>query len=312
MPEAFKIPQLRQFVIAATRQSLRAAAEETHRTQAAVTLAMQNLEAQVGGSLFEHGHQARLTPLGESVLPLLRELVALHDRVQNEVGLLASGEQGSIALAVMPSLAEEWLPRVLRRFAADHPGVSLKIADVSSPQVGPMVASGEAQLGIAGVGADLAGLRCIPVAQDTFGVVCRRDHPIAGRGRPVPWRILEGEPIIENTTFHALRGHRVAALLQRPHLVIKNRTSLIAAVKVGLGITVLPTLARPAVEHDLAFVPLAAPRIERRVGVLHGEGRSLSPAAAHMLALMLDSLRAFAQAKGARPIAAPAGQPKNQ
>ncbi|RZS78219.1 LysR substrate-binding domain-containing protein [Pigmentiphaga kullae] len=308
MPEAFKIPQLRQFVIAATRQSLRAAAEDTHRTQAAVTLAMQNLEAQIGGNLFEHGHQARLTPLGESVLPLLRELVALHDRVRNEVGLLAAGEQGSIALAVMPSLAEEWLPLMLRRFAVDYPGVSLKIADVSSPQVGPMVASGEAQLGIAGVGGDLAGLRCIPVAQDTFGVVCRHDHPIAGRGRSVPWRILEGEPIIENTTFHALREHRIAALLQRPHLVIKNRTSLIAAVKAGLGITVLPTLARPAVEHDLAFVPLTAPRIERRVGVLHGAGRSLSPAAAHMLALMLDSLRAFARAKGARPI----DQPKNQ
>jgi len=42
--------------------------------------------------------------------------------------------------------------------------------------------------------------------------------------------------------------------------------------------------------------------------VLHGAGRSLSPAAAHMLALMLDSLRAFAHGKGARPI----DQPKNQ
>jgi len=213
---------------------------------------------------------------------------------------------------VMPSLAEEWLPLVLRRFAAAHPGVSLRIADVSSPQVGPMVASGEAQIGIAGLDDDLSGLRCIPVARDTFGVVCRHDHRIARRGRSAPWRTLDGEAIIENTTFHALRGHRIGALLQRPHLVIKNRTSLIAAVKAGLGITVLPTLAQPALEHGLAFVPLTAPRIERRVGVLHGAGRSLSPAAAHMLALMLESLRDFARAKGAQPAPAPAGQPKNQ
>ncbi|MDX3904541.1 MAG: LysR substrate-binding domain-containing protein [Pigmentiphaga sp.] len=311
MAEAFKIPQLRQFVIAASRQSLRAAAEETHRTQAAVTLAMQNLEAQIGGSLFEHGHQARLTPLGDAVLPLLRELVAVHDRVQNEVELLASGEQGSLALAVMPSLAEEWLPQLLRRFAAAHPGVSLRIADVSSPQVGPMVASGEAQLGVAGVSGETAGLECVPVARDTFGVVCRRDHRIAQQRRSVTWRAVRGEPVIENTTFHALRDQPRGALLDRPHMVIKNRTSLIAAVKAGLGITVLPALAQPAPEHDLAFVPLTAPRIERCVGLLRSAGRSLSPAAAHMQALMLESLQEFALAKGAQPIAAQ-DQPKNQ
>ncbi|OVZ57579.1 LysR family transcriptional regulator [Pigmentiphaga sp. NML080357] len=302
MRDAFKIPQLRQFVIAASRQSLRAAAEETHRTQAAVTLAMQNLEAQVGASLFEHGHQARLTPLGEAVLPLLQELLALHDRVQNEVSLLAAGEQGSIALAVMPSLAEEWLPLMLRRFAASYPGVSLRIADVSSPQVGPLVASGEAQLGIAGLTGEIAGLDCTPVARDTFGVVCARGHPLARQHRSVPWRLLRGEPLIENTTFHALREHRLGTLLDRPHMVIKNRTSLIAAVKAGLGITVLPALAQPAPEHDLAFIPLTAPRIERRVGVLRSAGRSLSPAAAHMHALMLDSLRDFARSKGAQPV----------
>lgn len=302
MPDAFKIPQLRQFVIAATRQSLRIAAEETHRTQAAVTLAMQSLEEQIGASLFEHGHQARLTPLGEAVLPLLRELLALHDRVRNEISLLAAGERGSIALAVMPSLAEEWLPLMLKRFAASHPGVSLRIADVSSPQVGPMVASGEAQLGVAGLSDDVGGLECTVVARDTFGVVCAREHPLAKRGRSVPWRSLQGESLIENTTFHALRDRRLGKLLDQPRMVIKNRTSLIAAVKAGLGITVLPALAQPGPEHGLAFLPLTAPSIERRVGVLRSAGRSLSPAAAHMYALMLTSLREFARGKGAHPV----------
>ncbi|VCU72084.1 HTH-type transcriptional regulator GltC [Pigmentiphaga humi] len=300
MPEAFKIPQLRQFLIAAARRSLRAAAEETHRTQAAVTLAMQSLEAQVGASLFEHGHQARLTPLGEAVLPLLEELVAAHDRVQNEVALLAAGEQGSLALAVMPSLAEEWLPRVLGDFAARYPGVSLRIADVSSPEVGPMVARGEAQIGIAGLTEDIAGLASTPVARDAFGVVCGKGHALARQGGAVPWRALRGVPIIENTTFHALREHATGLLPARPHMVIKNRTSLIAAIKAGLGITVLPALAQPAPEHDLAFVPLTSPRIGRKVGLLRSAERSPTPAAAHMFDLMLVSLREFAKLKGAK------------
>ena len=301
MPSSpLKIAALRQFLIAAARGSFRAAALETHRSQAAITLAMQQLEDELGGALFERGHQARLTPLGMSVLPLLTELVAVHDRVQEEVRQLASGEHGTLALAVMPSLAEEWLPRVLREFATGHPGVRYRVADVSSPQVGPLVASGEVEIGVTGLIGEDAKLDRVAVARDSFGVVCRPDHWIARRGKALPWKALGDETLIANTTFHALQGHGLERWLDNPYMVIANRTSLIATVRGGLGITVLPTLARPAPEHGLAFVPLTTPRVPRVIGIVTRAGRTLSPAAASMHQAMRTSLAAFALAQGAQ------------
>lgn len=300
MPSPLKIAQLRQFLIAASRGSFRAAAVETHRSQAAITLAMQQLEEELGGTLFERGHQARLTPLGEAVLPMLGELVAVHDRVLGEVRQLASGEHGTLPLAVMPSLAEEWLPRVLRDFAAAQPGVRYRVADVSSPQVGPLVASGEAEIGVTGLIGEDPKLNRVPVAQDSFGVVCRPDHWIAQRGKALPWKAIANETLIANTTFHALQGHGLERWLDHPYMVIANRTSLIATVRGGLGITVLPTLARPAAELGLAFVPLTSPRVTRVIGIVTRAGRTLSPAAARMHAAMQSSLAEFALARGAR------------
>jgi DNA-binding transcriptional LysR family regulator len=299
MSAPLKIQQLRQFVIAARHQSFRAAALETHRSQAAITLAMQSLQQEIGGQLFEDGHQARLTPLGDALVPLLAQLVHLHDRVQNEIGHLVRGEQGSVALSIMPSLAEEWLPGLLSRFRQDRPGVKIQAADVSSPQVSEMVADGRAELGVAGLIAPHALLTHTPVARDVFGVVCRPDHWIARRGKTVSWKSVRDEALIGNTTFHALYGHGLGAWFETPHIVLSNRGSLIAAVKAGLGITVLPTLARPSAQHGLAFVPLVSPRITRVVGTLQRNEQTLMPAAAHMHGLILKMLAAFARERGA-------------
>lgn len=299
MSAPLKIQQLRQFVIAARNQSFRVAALETHRSQAAITLAMRALQEEAGGQLFEDGHQARLTPLGQALLPLLNELITVHDRVQNEMRRIVRGEQGSVTLALMPSLAEEWLPGMLHRYRHEHPGVKIHAADVSSPRVTEMVESGLAELGVAGLAAPNVLLRHTPVARDSFGVVCRPDHRIAASGKSVQWKTLRDETLIGNTTFHALQGHDLGSWLETPDLVLQNRGSLIAAVQAGLGITVLPALARPPARHGLAFVPLTAPRVTRIVGTLRRSGQSLLPAAAHMHELMLKSLAEFARARGA-------------
>jgi DNA-binding transcriptional LysR family regulator len=299
MSAPFKIQQLRQFAIAARNQSFRVAALETHRSQAAITLAMRALQEDVGAQLFEDGHQARLTPLGESLLPLFTELINVHDRIQGDIRQIVRGERGAVTLSLMPSLAEEWLPDVLRRFRLDRPGVKVHAADVSSPRVAEMVESGLAELGVAGLIAPNPLLRHTPVVRDTFGVVCRPDHRIAASGRSIPWKALRGETLIGNTTFHALQGHDVGGWVDAPDIVLHNRGSLMAAVQAGLGITVLPTLARPPAQYKLAFVPLISPRVNRIVGTLCRTEQSLLPAAQHMHELMLKSLAAFARARGA-------------
>lgn len=299
MPAPLKIQHLRQFLLAADHGSFRLAAEGTHRSQAAVSAAMQDLEQQLGAPLFEAGKRAQLTPLGLAVAPLLRELLATHDRVLEAARQLGMGNTGPVSLAVMPSLADEWLPRLLERYARSHPDIRIRAVDESSQDVHRLVLAGEVQVGVAGQVPRTAEVAFTPVARDAFGLVCRKSHPLARRRGAVPWAALEGERLIGNATFDTLKNRQLGGAIDDPAMVVSNRASLLASVVSGLGVTVLPVLARPAVSSGLAFVPLCEPTVERIVGVLTRKEETLLPSVAAMHALALRSLAQFTRRKGA-------------
>jgi DNA-binding transcriptional LysR family regulator len=299
MPPPLKIQHLRQFLLAADHGSFRLAAEGTFRSQAAVSAAMQDLEQQLGAPLFEPGKRAQLTPLGAAVAPLFRELLSTHDRVLDAARQFGLGSQGPVSLAVMPSLADEWLPRLLERYARSHPAIRIRAVDESSQDVHRLVLSGEVQVGVAGQVPRTAEVAFAPVARDAFGLVCRKSHPLARRRGPVPWSALAGERLIGNATFDTLRNRQLGSAIEDPFMVVSNRASLLASVVSGLGVTVLPVLARPAASTGLAFVPLAEPTVERIVGVLTRKEETLLPSVAAMHELALRSLAQFTRRKGA-------------
>lgn len=299
MSAPLKIQHLRQFLLAADHGSFRLAAEGTFRSQAAVSAAMQDLEQQLGAPLFEPGKRAQLTPLGMAVAPLFRELLSTHDRVLDAARQFGLGNQGPVSLAVMPSLADEWLPRLLERYARSHPAIRIRAIDESSQDVHRLVLSGEVQVGVAGQVPRTAEVAFAPVARDAFGLVCRKSHPLARRRGPVPWSALAGERLIGNATFDTLKNRQLGGAIEDPFMVVSNRASLLASVVSGLGVTVLPVLARPAAATGLAFVPLAGPTVERIVGVLTRKEETLLPSVAAMHALALRSLAQFTRRKGA-------------
>lgn len=299
MPTPLKIQHLRQFLMAAEHGSFRVAAQGTFRSQAAVSAAMQDLEQQLGAPLFEPGKRAQLTALGQAVAPLFRELLATHDRVLDAARQFGMGSQGPVALAVMPSLADEWLPRLLERYARSHPDVRIRALDETSPEVHRLVLSGEVQVGVAGQSPRTAEVAFTPVARDAFGLVCKKTHPLARRRGPVTWASLADERLIGNATFETLKNRQLGSGIDDPAIVVSNRASLLASVVGGLGVTVLPVLARPAAGSGLAFVPLVEPVVERIVGVLTRKEETLLPSVAAMHALALRSLAQFTRRKGA-------------
>ena len=117
-----KIEQLRQFDIAATGGSFKGAAAATFRSQAAVSIAIRELEKAIGAPLLEPERRGMFTPLARALLPMFQELLAVHDRVYSQSRQLAQGDHGSLLIAAPPFLTEKRLPELLPRFIARHPG----------------------------------------------------------------------------------------------------------------------------------------------------------------------------------------------
>jgi DNA-binding transcriptional LysR family regulator len=105
-------------------------------------------------------------------------------------------------------------------------------------------------------------------------------------GATLHWSQLQGLAMIRNGTSRLLEGTDAERLLAHSRLFVSNMISLIAMLEEGVGISTLPYLAFPQENDKLAFLPLAAPKVERQIGMLTRKGRSLSPAAQALLGFL--------------------------
>lgn len=301
-----KLQQLRQFVIAVTSGSFKVAAASTFRSQAAVSIAMRELEKAVGGQLLERDRKGKFTPLAGALLPLFQELLAAHDRVLSQSRQLAQGEHGSLSVAVAPFLAEQWLPDLIAGFAGHYPGIRIRTIEERSSWIGGLVIDGTADIGVAGLLAADPKLRIRPVAVDSYGVLCSPEHPFAVKPNTT-WDSLRGEKLIGSDAFEALAAAGLTARLPAPHLIVTSRAPLLACVRKNLGITVLPMLTRPEPAEGFAFVPLIRPKLSRTVAIVTRSNESLLPAGRRLEEMLATSLRDFALSRGARRADAKSG-----
>lgn len=274
-----KLQQLRYFVLVADLKSYHAAAERASRTQPAVSLAIRELEHRLGENLFERGNKAELTPFGRQCHPLAKALLEHYTRVVDQMAQAAERRVGRVAIASVPSFASQILPGLLQRFAADHPDIQISVEDDTAYNVQQRVLNRHVDFGVASLWQLDPQLAFEPLRKDPMGLVCRRDHRLAGLKRMVEWADLEGETLITNGTVRLLDGTPAQHVMARAHFSVSNIISLMAMLRAGLGITTLPRLAVPEDDPELRFIPLEQPRVEREIGILSPRRQSLSPAA---------------------------------
>ena len=276
---AIKIEMLRCFTAVARHGNLADAAESLGRTPSAVSMMLKQFEAHLGASLFESERKSRLTALGAFTFEEAMRQLDHFEHTVASIESFARSESGLVRVAAVPSVAAAILPEVTRGFLRDRPGVRIDIRDMDSAAVLRELERERVDLGLAtGVGAG-AGVGREMLFSDAFGVVCRADHPLAASDRPLNWDALADWPFIAN----GLCGHIAEKAFQRvfteSQLMVRNTTSLLALIRAGVGVTVLPRLVVRSGERELAFLPVADPEARRRIDILRRIHTKLSPAA---------------------------------
>ncbi|MGZ7459545.1 LysR substrate-binding domain-containing protein [Pseudomonas sp. Ma2-10] len=285
-----KIVQLRHFVWVTELQGFHAAAERAHRTQPAISLSIRDLESKLGQQLFEkrNARAARpeLTPFGVQLLGYAKELIAHHDRVVKDMSLIAQHKSGHLRIASVPSIASRLLPDILTRFIGDAVDLHVSLFDDSSEVVVTMVENQQVDFGIASVWEAESDIQFIPIWEDSIGVVCRRDHPLAAEPE-LSWTQLRAERLISNGTSRLLEGSEAEELVADSQFYMSNMISLLAMLEAGMGITTLPRFAFPPEHSSLCFIPLSTPLIHRDIGIVRQANRSLPVAAQALFEFIL-------------------------
>ncbi|WP_163557631.1 LysR family transcriptional regulator [Halomonas sp. NO4] len=290
------LKQLRAFLAVAQTLSFTQACEHLHLSQPALSLAIKGLEESLGGRLLiRTTRSVRLTPEGESLVPLAKRLLADWDNAEEVMRQRFTLQLGRLALAAMPSFACNQLPAVLMAFRRQHPRIEVTVHDVINEQVIDMVRRQRVELGIAFEPAAGDGLAFTPLFEDRFVAVVPPDSPLADA------TTLRWAELLRDDFITLQRPSMVRLLLEQElaeqgiELPVAFESHQLATVgrmvASGLGVSAVPALCRQQM-HELGgrCLPLTEPIIARPVGVLSPAGQELSVAAQAMQEILAATL----------------------
>src|SRR5215468_11808908 len=170
---------LEAFLAIADQGRFHKAARQLHITQTALSRRLANFEDLLGVKLVERTTRSvALTDIGRSFQPRARRL--LDDLTGALVEIRESGraQRGDVTIACVPTVGIQYLPRILREYAARFPRNRVRVLDHASSDVVAAVLRREAEFGIHIAGAAHPELVSAPLLSDRFVLVCRDDHAL--------------------------------------------------------------------------------------------------------------------------------------
>lgn len=253
--------QLRIFLAVVDAGSFAGAGRRLNRAVSVISYGIANLETQLGVLLFERegSRRPQLTTAGRAVLAEARTVSLGIDGLRAKVKGLLDGLEAEVDLAVDVMLPSERLGKVLRKFAAEYPTVTLRLHVEALGAVTALVLDRKAVVGLSGpLAAGVEGVECISAGSVPMVPVAAPDHPLGrmdriapGAGRDYVQLVLtDRSPLTEGQDFSVLspRTWRLADLGAK-HALLRE----------GIGWGNMPL---PMIEPDLVagtLVRLAMP-----------------------------------------------------
>lgn len=274
-----KLEHLRVFSTVSETKALNEAADRLGRTPSAVSMTLKQIEATLGGALFEGERKVTLTPLGRHVLQHAKRAIYEYEAATAEIHRFASGEEGDVRIAAVPSAATRLLPAAIARLHRNRPNVRVVLRDMDSSAVVQALEEKSVDIGVASPTSASDALDEQRLLEDPFALLCRKDHPIAQLGRDATWEDIDPAAFIANGLCLNIDDPAMKQLVNAARLMVYNTSSLLAFVSQGFGTTLLPVLAIPADSDTLCAVQLSQPRPSRRLVTLTRPNESLSPSA---------------------------------
>jgi len=245
---------LRVLDLLAKTGSYTRAADQLGLTQSGVSHAMRAWEDALGAPLAKRsGRTFELTPLGEAVLRRAR------GALEHIEGIAALADRrplsGHVRLGTVASAAIALVPHALDALRRLHPGISVELIEGTDTEVGEWFRHGIVDVGIA---MDTLGPTASVLRTTEMIAVMARHHSLASAKTVKPSE-LAASPFVMSASGceDSILAHaRTAGATLDVALRVRDTRAILAAVRSGLGVTVLPRLAIDASPDGLICRPL--------------------------------------------------------
>jgi len=288
--------QLRYFLAVADAQNFTRAAETVHVSQPSLSVQIAALEDELGAPLFDRlGRRVALTQAGhilrEHAQRVLREVEQGAQAIQE----LTGAERGRLLVGALSTVNSYLIPPLVSRFRQRFPRVQLQIQARPSADIVADLLENRLDLGFCLLPVESDRLVTSRLFEETLCLVAPAGFRRQG-GR-MRMQDLAGLPLILMPADYCLRKMIEAECAEagvRPQVSIEMTSpeGILAAVKQGAGMTILPELF---VRHQLGGGALRAielydPAPKHTVVLAHRADRHLGLAAQEFIRLCRSTL----------------------
>lgn len=264
---------LRYFVTVVREGSITAAAKSLHVTQPTLSRQLAALEDELGHLLYQRNRKGiELTEQGVILRRYAESILALADKAEEEIALPTHSIAGKVHIAAGETQAMELVAEAMKRTSAAYPDITFELYSGTSADLMDNFVRGfydfllECELRSH---VDMHTLR-LPHT-DTWGLLVRRDNPLAAKAAVMPEDLLD-QPLISSRqgVKVGVLGQWLGDLADEMDVRATYNLPLNAKFLVRQGIGSAFTyrgLFEANELSDLAFVPLS-PTLESTQGLV--------------------------------------------
>jgi LysR family transcriptional regulator, hydrogen peroxide-inducible genes activator len=228
------------------------AAQACAVSQSALSVQIQELEAQLGVVLIERNRRGiALTQSGEEIARRASEVLTgardLVDHARKQKTLL----EGALRFGVIPTVAPYLLPRLLPQLRDAFPGLELYVRETQTSVLLAEVADAKLDVALVALPVSQPDLISHPLFEETFVLAVPLSYRASGRNI-VPAELLKQERLLLLEEGHCFRDQALdycnlqevtAGSLGSSTLGLSSFTTIVRMVANGYGFTLLPEMA---------------------------------------------------------------------
>ena len=269
-----ELRHLRYFVTVAEELHFGRAAERLFISQPPLSQQIQQLEREIGVSLFQRtSRSVKLTPAGEIFLRDARQILADVERAVSAAKRAARGEEGWLGIGFAASATYDLLPAVLHDFRESYPAIELSLVELNAAEQAIALQDQSIHVGFARPPIEGDSLLVGAILNEPFVAALPHTHPLASKLElslielaPEPFVSFPELPLPSYAQSVRLACED-AGFTPRVVQEVREMQTAISLVVAGLGIALLPASVANLHRTGLSLLPLKepAPRTELAV-----------------------------------------------
>lgn len=280
-----QLHQLEYFKVVARLEHFTRAAEEIRITQPSLSRAIGRLEAELGTPLFDRQkRRVRLNQPGQVFLQWVERALDELDSGKREVQDLLGVERGVVTLGFLPSVGAQLLPKLLRDFRTEHPGVRFQLYQNPATRLSEQLVDGEVDLCISSPATQHETLAWSSLMTEPIFVAVPPEHKLAA------YESIKLNAVAEETFISLKPGNGLRRVIDgfchqagfEPEVAFEgdDLATVRGLVAAGLGVALMPAAAWQGTSGlQPRSLGVTDPHCQRTLSIAYVKGRYLPPVA---------------------------------